>query len=87
MSDFTVVVENLTPNILTIETSYLEQIDTIEIERFPSPSVNILGPSALINVSDLPDIPFSKIFGNIDIARIDGLDDYLNNYNFDCGTP
>jgi hypothetical protein len=31
-----------------------------------------------ISVSDLPDIPVSKIIG---------LDDYLDSYEFDCGTP
>lgn len=87
MNDFTVVVENIQPNIISIETSFLETIGVVEIERFSSPSVNILSRSAIIGVGDLPDIPFSKIVGNLDVARITGLDDYLNHYNFDCGTP
>lgn len=87
MNDFIVVVENSQPNIISIETSFLDNLGVIEIERFPTPSVNILGPSAIINVSDLPDIPFSKIIGNIDVSRIENLDDYLDHYNFDCGTP
>jgi hypothetical protein len=87
MSDFTVIVENTQPNIISIETSFLESIGVVEIERFSSPSVNILSRSAIIGVSDLPDIPFSKITGNLNVARIQGLDDYLDHYNFDCGTP
>lgn len=87
MNDFIVVVENIQPNIISIETSFLENIGVVEIERFSSPSVHILSRSAIINVSDLPDIPFSKIIGNLDVSRISGLDDYLDHYNFDCGTP
>lgn len=87
MSDFTVVVENTQPNIISIETSFLDVFGVVEVERFLSPSVNILSRSAIISVSDLPDIPFSKIIGNLDVSRIDHLDDYLDEYVFDCGTP
>lgn len=87
MTEFNIIVENLEPNILTIETSIIENIGVVEIEKFSTPSVNILQSSAIINVSDLPDIPFSKIIGSLDVYRIDGLDDYLDGYNFDCGTP
>jgi hypothetical protein len=87
MSDFTVVVENTQPNIISIETSFLDVIGVVEVERFLSPSVNILSRSAIIGVNDLPNIPFSKIIGNIDVSRINNLDDYLDEYAFDCGTP
>ena len=87
MSDFIVSIENIQPNIISIETSFLETVGVVEIERFASPSVNILSRSAIIGVSDLPDIPFSKIVGNLDVSRISGLDYYLDHYNFDCGTP
>ena len=87
MNDFTVVVENTQPNIISIETSFLDTVGVVEIERFSSPSVNILSRNAIIGVNDLPDIPFSKITGNLDISRISGLDDYLDHYSFDGGTP
>lgn len=87
MNDFIVIVENNESNIISIETSFLDNIDTIEIERSLAPSVNILSASTIINVSDLPDIPFSKITGNLDVSRISNLDAYLNSYTFDCGTP
>lgn len=86
MSDFSVVVENLEPNTLVIETSFLENIQTLEIERYIN-SVFIINQSNIINVSDLPDIPFSKITGFLDVSRITGLDSYLDSYSFDCGTP
>lgn len=87
MSDFTVNIENTPPNIISIETSFLDNIGVIEIERFAAPSVNILSRSSIINVNDLPDIPFSKITGNIDVSRITNLSVYLDSYSFDCGTP
>lgn len=41
-----------------------------------------------ILISDLPDeIPMDIITGNLDVSRIDGLNDYLDQYEFDCGTP
>lgn len=87
MNDYIVVIENIEPNIISIETSFLETVGVVEIERFGTPSVNIIGPSTIINVSDLPEIPFSKITGSIDVSRIQNLDEYLNSYTFDCGTP
>jgi hypothetical protein len=87
MSDFIVELETILPNIISIETSFIDYIGVVEIERFAAPSVNILSRSSIINVSDLPDIPFSKITGNIDVSRIDNLGVYLDQYNFDCGTP
>lgn len=86
-TDYSVVVENIEPYSLSIETSFVENIGILEIERTALASINILGPLAIINVGDLPDIPFNKITGNIDVARISNLDDYLDNYSFDCGTP
>ena len=84
---FNVVVENLEANRLFIETSYVDSIGVIEIERFSSPSLEIFNQSSIIKVDDLPDIPFSKITGNLDVYRISNLDQYLNSYSFDCGTP
>lgn len=86
MSDFTIVVENLEPNTVTIETSFVDSLKVVEIERSIG-SVNILSNGAIIGVNDLPDIPFSKITGNLNVSRISGLNTYLNSYSFDCGTP
>jgi len=87
MNEFIVIVENTEPNIISVETSFIDSVGVVEIERFSSPSVNILSGGAIIGVGDLPDIPFSKITGNLDVSRISGLNNYLNHYSFDCGTP
>jgi len=87
MNDFIVVVETPDPNIISIETGFIDNIGVVEIERQVTPSVNILGPNTVINISDLPEIPFSKITGSLDVSRVSGLDNYLNHYTFDCGTP
>lgn len=76
--DFTVIIENIEPNIITIESSFIDSVGILEIERFETPSVNIITGIDSITVNDLPDIPVSKIVG---------LDDYLDAYNFDCGSP
>lgn len=80
MTEFNVHVENVQPDILVIETSFIDNIGAVEIERYPVPSVNIFtGTSQLdFSVIDLPNIPVSKIIG---------LDEYLDEYEFDCGTP
>lgn len=87
MSDF--IVEILEPNInfLLVETSLGSVINNIEIERSNDFNLEIVNTEKVL-ASDLPDdIPMSKIVGNLDVARIDGLDDYLDSYEFDCGTP
>lgn len=76
--NFTVIVENTEPNIISIESSFIDNIGILEIERFETPSVNIITGTNSINLSDLPDIPVSKLIG---------LDDYLDSYTFDCGSP
>ena len=86
-TDYSVVVENIEPYSISIETSFVENIGILEIERTSSANISILGPLTIINVGDLPDIPFSKITGNIDVTRISNLDNYLDSYSFDCGTP
>jgi len=77
-NEFTIIIDDIDPNIIVIENSYIESIGVVEIERFGTPSVNILTGFSPVTLSDLPDIPVSKIVG---------LDDYLDNYEFDCGTP
>jgi len=86
MSDFNIDIENIEPNILVIETSFIDNVELVEIERLVG-GVNIVSQSNIINVSDLPEITFSKITGNLPVARIEGLDEYLDHYSFDCGTP
>lgn len=87
MSDF--IVEILEPNInfLLVENSFGSVINNIEIERSNDFNLEIVNTEKVL-ASDLPDdIPMSKIVGNLHVARIEGLDDYLDHYEFDCGTP
>lgn len=59
-------------------------IETSTIDNLPSIIIELTRDSSVILVSDLPDnIPFSKIKKD----GIDGVDHYLDNYDFDCGTP
>lgn len=80
MTEFNIHIEDKQPDILVIETSIIDNIGAVEIERYSVPSVNIFtGFSSLdFSINDLPDIPVSKIIG---------LDAYLDQYEFDCGTP
>lgn len=105
MSDF--IVEILDPqiNIIEIETSFVDNLNNIEIERYETFNLEIVNTEKIL-ASDLPDnIPMSKIIGNLHVSRIDGLDEYLSNfgsvdvdnvvglsqyldsYEFDCGSP
>lgn len=87
MSDFILEILESDTNILEIETSFGSVVNNIEIERFDTFNLEIVNTEKIL-ASDLPDnIPMSKIVGNLDVARIDGLDVYLDNYAFDCGSP
>jgi hypothetical protein len=87
MSDFILEILEPTTNILEVETSFGSIVNNIEIELFDTFNLEIVNTEKVL-ASDLPDdIPMSKIVGNLDVARIDGLDDYLDNYDFDCGSP
>lgn len=87
MDNFVVELINPQKNYLQIETSFGNIINNIEIERSNRPIIEIIN-TAKVLASELPDdIPISKIVGNLHVSRIDGLDDYLDSYEFDCGTP
>jgi hypothetical protein len=87
MSDFILEILEPTTNILEVETSFGSIVNNIEIELFDTFNLEIVNTEKVL-ASDLPDnIPMSKIIGNLDVARISGLDDYLDNYDFDCGSP
>jgi hypothetical protein len=87
MSDFILEILEPTTNILEVETSFGSIVNNIEIELFDSFNLEIVNTEKIL-VSDLPDnIPMSKIVGNLDVARIEGLDEYLDEYEFDCGSP
>lgn len=82
---------------LSIETTVGMSNNSIEIEKYNDYNLELINTERVL-ASDLPDdIPMSKIVGNLPIQRIDfgnayglgfvGLDQYLDSYEFDCGTP
>ena len=87
MSDFIVEIVDTENNIIEIETSYVDNINNIEIERYEIYNVDVINTEKIL-LSDLPDsYPMNKIIGNLSVYRISGLEDYLDSYQFDCGTP
>lgn len=87
MSDFIIEILEPTTNILEVETSYGSITNNVEISLYDSFNLEIINTEKVL-ASDLPDdIPMSKIVGNLDVSRIDNLDDYLDSYQFDCGSP
>lgn len=88
MSNFILEITDPGKQYIDIETSILDEVNTnILIERYQTFNLEIVNTEKVL-ASDLPDdIPMSKIVGNLNVARIEGLDDYLDNYEFDCGSP
>lgn len=87
MSDFIVELTDPQTNILTIETSFVEDLDNITIEVFDTYNLEVVNTEKIL-VSDLPDnIPMSMITGNLDVSRIDNLDEYLSDIPIDGGSP
>lgn len=83
MSDFIIEITDPQTNLLEIETTYLDIINNIEIERSDNFNIEIVNTEKVL-VGDLPDnIPMSKIKQ----TGADSLNEYLNHYTFDCGTP
>lgn len=87
MSDFIVEILDTETNIIEIETSYVDNINNIEIERYEIYNIDVINTEKILP-SDLPDTyPMNKIIGDLSVYRISGLADYLDSYSFDCGTP
>jgi hypothetical protein len=87
MSDFIVEIVDTETNIVEIETSFVDNINNIEIERYETYNIDVINTEKILP-SDLPDTyPMNKIIGDLSVYRISGLSNYLNSYNFDCGTP
>ena len=58
-------------NLIQIETSVLDTINNIEIERYQTFNVELS----------------TNLAGSVFVSDIIGLDSYLDHYEFDCGTP
>lgn len=87
MSNFIIEITDPQVSFIEIETSFINNENNIEIERYDTFNLELINTEKIL-LSDLPDtIPMSMIIGNLDVERIDGLEDYLDEYEFDCGTP
>lgn len=87
MSDFTIELTDPQTNILEIETSFIDSLNNITIEIFDNQNLEIVNTEKIL-VSDLPDnIPMNMIIGNLDVSRIDNLDEYLSEIPLDGGSP
>lgn len=97
MSNFYVDVVDRPIYYLTVDSSINNDLNNIEIIKYNDYNLEIVNTEKVL-ASDLPDdIPISKITGNWPISRIDftdvygigfdGLDSYLDQYEFDCGEP
>jgi hypothetical protein len=78
MSDFIIEILEPTVHYLDVSTSFIENINNLEIERYDSFNIEIVNTEKIL-WSDLPDnIPMSKISGNLSYTRIDGLGQYIS---------
>lgn len=74
-------------NYIEIETCVENNVNNIEIEKYDMFNVEII-TSEIMMVYDLPDnIPLSKILFTGYGTGYSGLDNYLDQYQFDCGYP
>lgn len=80
----TVLIDEQNDKILILQSSILNTINNIEIERYNDYNL-ILTNTVYANLPD--EIPMSIITGNLHVSRIDGLDDYLTTIPIDGGSP
>lgn len=74
-------------NTLVIEAAAVADLGSILVEKFDTYNLEITNIDGIAYYILPDEIPISNIVGNLHVSRIDGLDDYLNSYTFDCGTP
>jgi hypothetical protein len=87
MSDFIVELTDPQTNILTIETSFVSDFTNVSVEVFDTYNLEVVNTEKIL-VSDLPNnIPMDIIVGNLDVSRIDNLDEYLSEIPVDGGSP
>lgn len=85
MSDFILEIVEPTTTYLDISTSFINNINNIEIERSENYNLEIINTEKIL-VSDLPDdIPISKITGNLHYSRITGLSGYISSVTSPSG--
>lgn len=97
MSNFYIDIVDRPIFYLTVNSSIDDNVNNIEITRYNDYNLEIINAEKVL-ASEFPDnIPLSSTIGNLPISRLDfgtpygvgfsGLDNYLDQYDFDCGTP
>lgn len=79
-----VQIEETGDTTVTIECCVIDNISNLEIIKYNDYDL-VLTNTVYANLPD--EIPMSIITGNLSVGRIDGLDEYLDSYAFDCGSP
>lgn len=74
-------------SVLVISAASVSELNNILVENFTTYNLEILNNNGMTQYVIPDSIPIESLVGNLHVSRIDGLDDYLNSYTFDCGTP
>ena len=73
--------------VLVIDAVSVSDLGSILIEKYNTYNLEIINTNGIIQYF-LPDsVTLESLAGNLHVSRIDGLDEYLDSYTFDCGTP
>jgi hypothetical protein len=80
----TLTIENSENNIIEIQTTFLDSADNLLIERYNYYDLTVSNSI----YGQLPnEIPMTIITGNLDVSRINNLDQYLSTIPIDGGSP
>lgn len=88
ISESTVLIEDSQKDGVNIilESSYISDFGSIVIEKFNDYNLEISNIDG-IYIYHSGVVYMDDIVGDLQVSRIVGLDDYLDSYSFDCGTP
>ncbi len=100
MSSFYVDIVDRPIYYLTVDCCINDNVSNVEIIKYNAYNLEIINADRILfsDYSGLIDnIPLSSTIGNLPISRLDfgtpygvgfsGLDSYLDQYEFECGTP
>jgi hypothetical protein len=80
MNDYTVTVE-LDYTSITIESGQIDNVNTIEIDRYGNPQVIVNSQYPSVSLTDLPPgYPIGNTTGLLGYTRVSGLADYIQTF-------
>lgn len=88
-SDSTIAIESSDQvgTTLVLDAASVLELNNLIVENFSTYNLEILNNNGITSYSSPDNAPLESLTGNLHVSRISGLDDYLNSYTFDCGTP